>query len=480
MMQAKEDFDDDAPVVTLGEVIDRANEERKWHEEALSDVVDQVVGRNQPLYVIESERIVLGACLVDPVETLPQLEDVGLRGSDFYRRQHGIVFDAITALNERGSFVDLMSVVDELNKRKQLGDVGGMPAVLQLEDTQPTAYQGASAARIVIEKSKLRTVASVAASALERVKFGHSAADLIDSIEEGLTLAQQARGVGEFADLLSTTNAALAALPVLGGEIRGYTTGFLDVDRLFRLRDGGLYIVAGRPAMGKTQFVLDVVREVCVKRGQSTAFFSLEMSAEELTTRMLASKAALDVKRSTMPPHEIAELQNAAGMVSEAPLFIDDSPGITVGELRARCRAAHRRNPLRLIVVDYLQLIEFEHETGNTSTDFGRVSRKLKQLARELLCPVIALSQLNRAVESRSDKRPVMSDLRESGAIEQDADAIAMLYREEYYLKEKTEEYDRGVAEVLVQKNRHGPTGVARLRFEKQVPRFDNLAREDW
>ena len=161
-------------------------------------------------------------------------------------------------------------------------------------------------------------------------------------------------------------------------------------------------------------------------------------------------------------------------------MFIDDSPGITVGELRARCRAAHRRNPLRLIVVDYLQLIEFEHETGNTSTDFGRVSRKLKQLARELLCPVIALSQLNRAVESRSDKRPVMSDLRESGAIEQDADAIAMLYREEYYLKEKTEEYDRGVAEVLVQKNRHGPTGVARLRFEKQVPRFDNLAREDW
>lgn len=480
MDQVSDDEEGGGELVPLGAMLEAIEEEETRHTEHARALARRVADEVQPMYVTDAERSVLSAMLLDAGRAVPLIEDAGLRETDFYVERHRMIFAAILRLAEKGRHVDAITVVDALNRRAQLDAIGGAQTVSDLEALLPSPMAAGGHARMVVEKSKLRAVTMAAAETLERARHGHKVDDVVDSLEVAIEEAHRVRGGTGFVDLPDAVRRTLGRLPAMGAEVAGIRTGFADVDRLFRFVPGDLVIVAGRPSMGKTQWVVDCVRECTVSRGEPAAFFSLEMSDEQVMNRLIGSRSKLDLKRLQMPGHELIELQGAAGEVGEAPLFLDDSPSISVGEIRARARAAHRRIPLSLIIVDYIQLVDIPDASGNSSVDLGRVSKGLKQLARELRATVIALSQLNRGVEARSDKRPLMSDLRESGNLEQDADVIAFLYREEYYAKGKTPDDQRGIAEVIVGKNRNGPTGAATLRFDVNIPRFDNLAREGW
>jgi replicative DNA helicase len=264
-------------------------------------------------------------------------------------------------------------------------------------------------------------------------------------------------------------------LPVFGGMPKGISVGFIDIDHYFKPGPGDLIIVAARPSMGKTAFVLDVARNFAVKNDQAVMIFSLEMTAEQLVGRMISAQSGVESKKKRLTSTETMRVTKSSGDISASPLYIDETPAISIGEIKARARSLARKVPISLIIVDYIQLVTPTRQSDNRSTEVGEISAGLKAIAREINCPVIALSQLNRAVEQRNDRRPLMSDLRESGSIEQDADVVSFLYREEYYAKDRTPSELVGVAEFIIGKNRNGPTGSVRLSFNSSLPRFGNL-----
>lgn len=428
---------------------------------------------------VDTERALLSCIVVAGGDVLDEIEGVGLRASDFFGEGHGEVFDAATSLHASRQVVEALTIVDELSRRGVLDDVGGIDFVSSLQSVIPSTAHASSYATMLRDQSRGRQLARLGRIVTRRAERGERWVDIADAAETELLRLQNERSTSTTANLSRVVTDALASIPALGGSVVGTSTGFADVDPLFLMKPGDLIILAGRPSMGKTAFALDIARDLAVTRDEPVAFFSLEMPAEQLVQRIIGAHSRVPLRKPSFTNDEAARVTQAAADIRCAPLFIDDSVGLSVGDIRARARAMHRRRRLSAVFVDYLSLVRASTSRDSKAQEVAEVSGAFKQLARELSVPVVCLSQLNRGVEARQDKRPVMSDLRDSGAIEQDADVIGMLYREEYYYADKSKVPNdaKGVAECIVGKNRNGPTGVVRLHFNERLPRFDSLQR---
>lgn len=432
-----------------------------------------------PLHVAAAERQLVGAAMVDPQKAIEASESILLRPEDFYSDHTRWVWEAILALMAKKRDVSALTVADELHHRGYLERLGGLAAIEDMADAAGVSALAMMASNIhlIVEKSKLRQVMKAAGEAVQRARVGDDPTEVVDELM-GACASIQLGGNTQTADLLATTNAVLQSLPAFGGVVQGRSTGFVDIDKMVKPGPGDLIIIAARPSMGKTAFLLDVTRHISLEEGDGVAFFSLEMSAEQLTHRLIGAHSRVELNKKRFQDHESIKVTESAGIVGTAPLYIDETPSISIGEIKARARAMAKKNRIAMVAVDYIQLVSPTKMAQNRTTEISEISAGLKAIARELKCPVLALSQLNRSVEQRENKRPLMSDLRESGSIEQDADVVAFLYREEYYAKDRCPEHLKGTAEFIVSKNRNGPTGSATLKFTPQLPRFDSLVRD--
>jgi replicative DNA helicase len=444
-------------------------------------------GLRVPPHSVEAEQAVLGGLLLDNA-TWDSVAD-RLRGEDFYRRDHQLIFTGIAELSARGEPSDAVTLAEYLASKGQADETGGLAYLASLARDTPTAANIRAYADIVRERSLLRQLirvsGEVAASAYD--SEGRTATELVDEAERRVfQIAEQGRRTGSgfvpIRDVLGATIDRLDMLHQNQGQLTGVSTGYNDLDRMTAgLQPGDLIIVAGRPSMGKTTFALNIAENAAISANTPVAVFSMEMSREQLTMRMISSIGRVDqshLRTGNFGDEDWARINSAIAQMKTAPIYIDDSGALTPTEVRARARRLKReRGGLGLIVVDYLQLMQVPGTKENRATEISEISRSLKALAKELQAPVIALSQLNRSVEQRTDKKPVMSDLRESGAIEQDADVIIMIYREEVYEPETPR---KGIADIIVTKQRNGPTGEVHLTFLGKYTRFENLATGDY
>ncbi|WP_018086897.1 replicative DNA helicase [Desulfurispora thermophila] len=431
---------------------------------------------------IDAEQAVLGSIFLDK-DALPKVARF-LKPDDFYLESHKLIYAAMLQLDEAGRPPDLITVADHLRQQGVLEKVGGVTYVATLAGLVPTAIHAEHYARIVEEKSLLRKVISAATQIAGMGYEGKEAAErLIDEAERLLMDLANRRALGDFSSLEEILQEIFKIIEHRyqnQGKISGVQTGFVDLDRLLcGLQPGDLVIIAGRPAMGKTSFGMTVAHNAALKHQVPVAVFSLEMSRAQLVQRVLCAEAMVDqqkVRSGHLTPEDWSRLVDASLRLSRAPLFIDDSAGLSVRQLKSRARRLKNEKGLGLVVVDYLQLLTANRRVENRQQEIADISRSLKAAAKDLEVPVIALAQLSRSVESRQDKRPIMSDLRESGSLEQDADVVMFIYREEYY---KPDSEKKGIAEIIVAKQRNGPTGVVELAFLKEFTRFMNLAREE-
>jgi replicative DNA helicase len=399
---------------------------------------------------------------------------------DFYRASHRKIFRAMLALSEKGEPIDLITLSDLLKSRGELQDIGGATYLAELADKVPSAANISHYARIVREKAVLRSLINVCNEITSRCYNGQEDIEpFLDEAERLIFDVSEKRVRPSFfkmGDLIMDTIKTVERLFERKELVTGVPTGFLDLDRLTAgLQPSDLIIVAARPSMGKTAMVLNIAQYVALHANTAVAIFSLEMSKEQLVLRMLCSEARVDnakVRTGYLGERDFPRLAMAAGRLAEAPIYIDDTPAQNVLELRAKARRLKREANIGLVIIDYLQLMRGLTAQENRTQELSEISRSLKSLAKELNIPVIALSQLNRQVEQRADRRPMMADIRESGAIEQDADVIMFIYRDEVY---KPDSQDEGVAEVIIGKQRNGPTGTVRLSFRREYTRFDNL-----
>jgi replicative DNA helicase len=437
-----------------------------------------------PPHSVEAEQSVLGALLIDSV-AWDQVADV-VRAEDFYRPDHRLIFEAFAELVAAGRPGDVITVSEQLERRGRLVDAGGLAYLGTLARDTPTAANARSYALIVHERALLRRLLEAGRQIASSVfsDEGLAARDLVDRAEALVfDIAEQgARGRGgaiRVASLLPPLIDKIDEWHSDPDKLRGLATGFTDFDRLTGgLRPGDLVVVAGRPSMGKTTLAVNMAEFAAVSPDirASVAIFSMEMPSEQLVTRMLSSIGHVplnSIRTGRISDDDWVRITAATSQLSEAKLFIDESPGLTPTELRARARRIKREHGLGLVVVDYLQLMQVPGTKENRATEIAEISRGLKALAKELQVPVIALSQLNRGVEQRQEKKPVMSDLRESGAIEQDADMILLIYRDEVYDKNTTK---KGIAEIDLAKHRNGEIGTFLLTFQGQYTRFVNFA----
>ena len=440
-------------------------------------MIDRVPPQN-----IEAEQAVLGAMMIDK-EAISKATEI-LRENDFYRQDHRAVYQVIVDLFSKNQAVDMVTVTEALKREGKLEDVGGIQFITYLANAVPTAANITYHAKIVEEKSLLRQLISVstqiAGSGYEGTEDVNS---LLDNAERMILGVSERKISRDFAPIKEVVMSAVDRIDELynkKGGITGIATGFIDFDHLTSgLQPSDLILIAARPSMGKTALVLNMAQHVAIREKKAVAFFSLEMSKEQLVQRMLCSEASIDSSRlriGELEDNDWEKLIWAADSLSRAEIFIDDTPGITVMEMRAKARRLKVEHNLQLIVIDYLQLMQGSGKKSgeNRQQELSDISRSLKALARELNVPVIALSQLSRSVESRQVKRPMLSDLRESGALEQDADLVAFLYREDYYDKE-TE--NKNITELIIAKHRNGPVDTVKLFFHKQYTRFANLAK---
>ena len=404
---------------------------------------------------------------------------------DFYRETHRSVYRAIGDLFSIGEPVEPITVIEQLTKNGELEGAGGRVAVLDLMESPFIAASYRTYAEMVRDASTQRRLLQVGQQ-IERMvvqREGETTAMLQDA--ETLVYGLSQKGVrGDFTrahELVIKGIERLTAAEESGGGVTGVATGFLDLDRVVGgLHAGNMIVVAARPSMGKTALALGMAEHAALTQGLAVAVFSLEMSGDELIQRLLSSTAVVDagrIRAGRLAPEDWSRIGRAADRLSAARLYIDDSEGVTVGEMRTKTRRLKSRDGLDLLIVDYIQLMEGNRDRRdeNRVQEISSISRSLKMLARDLGVPVICVSQLNRAPDARNDKRPMLSDLRESGAIEQDADLVLMIYRDDYYNPDSEE---KGVAEVLVAKNRHGPTDRVKLTFRGSYAKFDNLARD--
>jgi replicative DNA helicase len=433
-----------------------------------------------PPHNLQAEESLLGAMLLSRDAIVDAVQICG--AEDFYKPAHGHVFEAVTRLYSQGEPVDPVTVADELRRAGLLEAVGGPSTLATLQANTPAISNAAGYAKIVEEHALLRRLIGVAG---EIAELGYDVPDdvtaAVDRAESMVFEVAQRRVTDTtkpLRELLSASLDRLEALYDRGEAITGVPTGFVDLDeRLSGLQPSNLVIVGARPAMGKTSFALNLAAHAAVEAHVPVLVFSLEMSHLEITQRLICAEARVEATRmrnGRLQDSDWTKISHAIGRLGEAPIFIDDNPMITVMDIRAKARRLKSREGLGLVVIDYLQLMSGRSTAENRQVEVSEISRGLKILARELEVPVVALSQLSRQLEMRADKRPQLADLRESGALEQDADVVMFLYRDEVY---NSESPDRGTAEVIVSKHRSGPTGVTQLAFLDHYTKFANMAR---
>ena len=438
-----------------------------------------------PPHSMEAEQSVVGGLMLENA-AWDRIADL-ISDSDFYRADHRLIYQHVARLIEANKPADVVTVKEALDRSGKLGDAGGLPYIAALAQSTPSAVNIRRYAEIVRDRAVMRLLVSVGAEISESAlnPLGKSAEELINDAEARVfSISEQGargrQGFVEIRPLIAQVVERIDQLHSNPSEVTGIATGYTDLDRMTSgLQPGDLIIVAGRPSMGKTALALNIAEHLGLVERLPVAVFSMEMSGTQLVTRMIGSVAKVDqlkVRTGRIADDEWPRLTDAWGRLNDAPLFIDETPALNALELRARARRLHRQvgGPgLGLIVIDYLQLMSASSHGENRATEISEISRSLKALAKELSVPVIALSQLNRSLEQRPNKRPVMSDLRESGAIEQDADVIFFIYRDEVY---NPDSQDKGVAEIIIGKQRNGPIGTIKLTFQGQFTRFDNYA----
>lgn len=454
---------------------------------------NDIMTDNLPPQNIEAEQAVLGAIFLNTDALADAMEYV--EADDFYRRAHQILFQAMVNLNNDGEAIDVLTVQNYLTTNNQLDDVGGVAYIAELATSVPTAANAGYYAKIVEGKSMLRRLISTATNIITQANNGDDdVPSLLDSAERQIMDVSERRnrsGFREIKDVLNETLSDIDRLSQQSEDITGLPTGYREFDKMTAgLQPDNLIILAARPAVGKTAFALNIAQNVATSTDTSVAIFSLEMSAESLVNRMLCAEGSINANHLRTGQLDEGEWQNlivAMGALSNTSIFIDDTPGIKMAEIRAKCRRlAKEKGNLGLVVIDYLQLIEGSNKESRQQ-EVSEISRQLKKLAKELSVSILALSQLSRGVEQRQDKRPVLSDIRESGSIEQDADIVAFLYRDDYYERgeSKSEEdgddqdslnQDVGEVELIIEKNRAGARGTVKLLFIKSYNKFSNIS----
>jgi replicative DNA helicase len=434
-----------------------------------------------PPHSIEAEQAILGGLMIENVAW----ENMGdkITFQDFYRQDHQMIFQAIATLLDQNKPADVITVSEFLTQQNQLTQIGGLAYLGELAKNTPTAANISAYAEIIRERSILRSLISVS-SEITELAFqpqGKISAEILDIAEQKVfNIAEQGSKTEGPQNIRKVVAHALDNIEKRFGQsnpITGIASGFNDLDRITAgLQEGDLIIIAGRPSMGKTSLAMNIAEHAAIKSQKAVLVFSMEMPSESLATRMMSSLGRIDqskLRTGRLQEEDWTRLTSAVGLLSEAKLYIDETPALSPMEVRSRARRIARENPLGLIVIDYLQLMRVTGHAENRTAEISEISRSLKALAKELRVPVIALSQLNRSLEQRPNKRPVMSDLRESGAIEQDADLIAFVYRDEVYNEDSPE---KGIAEIIIGKHRNGPIGVVKLTFLGQYTRFENFA----
>ncbi len=454
---------------------------------------NELLNDSLPPQNIEAEQAVLGAVFLSPDALADAMEF--LEAKDFYRRAHQLLFQAMIDLNDDGEAIDVLTVNNRLEMNNQLDDVGGVAYIAELASSVPTAANVGYYAKLVAEKAVLRRVIAAATNIITQAKEqDEPVSDLLESAERQIMEVAENRtqsGFKEISKVLTDSLDEIDKLSQQDEDITGLATGYKDFDHMTAgLQPDNLIILAARPAVGKTAFALNIAQNIGTSTDKTIALFSLEMSAESLVNRMLCAEGSISanhLRTGQLDEQEWANLIVAVGALSKTSIYIDDTPGIKMSEIRAKSRRlAKEKGDLGLIVIDYLQLIEGSNKESRQQ-EVSEISRQLKKLSKELSVPIIALSQLSRGVEQRQDKRPVLSDIRESGSIEQDADIVAFLYRDDYYERAdgddddtdnngQPENQDVGEVELIIEKNRAGARGTVKLLFIKSYNKFANIA----
>lgn len=452
--------------------------------------MNEVMQDRVPPQNIEAEQAVLGSIFLDAESIIEAMEYIETK--DFYRRSHQLIFETMLNLNNRSEAIDVITVKDQLENQKLVEDVGGLSYLSELALAVPTAANIVYYAKIVEQKALLRNLIQTATDIVSQgFEQGEEVESILDEAERRILEVSEKRNRSGFlsiSEVLNTTFAEIDRLSQQEEDITGIPTGYHALDKMTAgLQPEELIILAARPAVGKTAFALNIAQNIGTKTDHSVAIFSLEMGASSLVNRMLCAEGTIEASHLRTGQLNEEEWQNlimAMGSLSKANIYIDDTPGIKISEIRAKCRKLHQeRGDLGLILIDYLQLIEGTGQE-NRQQEVSEISRQLKKLAKELKVPVIALSQLSRGVEQRQDKRPVLSDIRESGSIEQDADIVAFLYRDDYYRDEEgddsgEEKEDNNIIEVIIEKNRSGARGTVELLFIKEYNKFSSLSTRE-
>lgn len=443
-------------------------------------MAENIVTRTKP-NSIEAEQSVIGALIMDS-SLLDEAAEI-IQREDFYYQHYGIVFEAITELKNEGITPDLVTITDKLVQKNAPLEVRDGEHLKFLAESVPIVGNILSYAQIVKNKSLLRQIIDKNRE-IEELCFSEeeSVEGILDTTEQNFLALLQRRGAGDATPIAQIVDNAMEKIYEAyenKEDITGIPTGFIDLDSMTAgMQRSDLILVAARPSMGKTAFALNIASHVVLKRDLPVVIFSLEMSQESLVNRLLSIDSGIDAKNiriGELEDHEWPRLEESAKTIGNSKLIIDEAPSITISEIRSKCRKYKQQQDIQLVVIDYLQLISSNGNQESRQQEISNISRSLKALARELDIPVIALSQLNRGVEQRDDKRPMLSDLRDSGAIEQDADVVMLLYRDDYYNKDKSNE--KGISEIIVAKQRNGPTGTIRLKWLAKYTRFANLER---
>ncbi len=428
----------------------------------------------------EAEQSVIGSMIMDRDAIIAASEIV--TSDDFYQHQYSVLYDAMMELFNEGKPVDLITLQNKLREKEVPPELCSIEFISDLIRSVPTSANVRYYANIVSEKALLRRLIKVTEGITNQCYLDKEKVDtILEETEKEVFNIVQNRGSGDFVSIKEVVIQSLDSIEAASrnkGSVTGIATGFYDLDyKMAGLQPSDLILIAARPSMGKTAFVLNIAEYVAVKSKITTAIFSLEMSKNQLVNRILAMNSKVDsqsIRSGDLNDDDWAKLMESARLVGESGLIIDDTPGISITELRSKCRKFKLEHNLGLVIIDYLQLMSGGKKSESRQQEISEISRSLKALAREINCPVIALSQLSRAVEQRPDKRPMLSDLRESGAIEQDADVVMFIYRDDYYNRDSEE---AGVSEIIIGKQRNGPTGTVKLAWLSQFTKFANLER---
>ena len=442
---------------------------------------ENLIKRIQPQST-EAEQTVIGSMILDN-ECIPNMQNV-ISGRDFYNKQYGVVFDAISELYNEGKAVDILTLQNRLKEKDVSPELSSMEYMGELIASVPISANAKYYAEIVYEKALLRRLIHASEDVANECYAGKDKLDkILEDAESGIFKVLNERKTTEFVPISEVTMNALEKINEASktkNPVTGLATGFVDLDRMLTGLHGSDYVlIAARPSMGKTALALNIVQNVVFRDGKTAAIFSLEMSKEVLMNRLFAQESRIDaqnIRTGNLSDEDWDKLMESADTIARSNLIIDDTPGISVSELRSKCRKFKLEHGLDLVIIDYLQLMSGSGRGGeNRQQEISEISRGIKALARELDAPIICLSQLSRAPEARNDKRPMMSDLRESGAIEQDADVVMFLYRDEYYNKD-TEA--KGITELIVGKQRNGPIGTVQLTWLPQYVKFHNMSKD--